>query len=46
MPQERLLLTIIPFGYPARAIGDDVEKDRKPLDEVAHAEVYGQPYEG
>lgn len=46
VPREQLLLTIIPFGYPAQPIGDDVEKDRKPLDEVAHAERYGQPYAG
>jgi len=45
-PQERLVLTIIPFGYPTQAIGDDVEKDRKPLAEVAHAEVFGRPYQG
>lgn len=46
VPQERLVLTIIPFGYPTREIGDDVKKDRKPLSEVAHAEAYGRPYEG
>lgn len=46
VPQERLLLTIIPFGYPTREIGDDVTKNRKPLAEVAHEEVYGQPYAG
>ena len=46
VPQEQLLLTIIPFGYPAQEIGDDVTKDRKRLAEVAHEEVYGQPYEG
>ena len=44
--RERLLLTIIPFGYPTHAIGEDVEKDRKRLSQVAHAEVYGRPYEG
>ncbi len=46
VPQERMVLTIIPFGYPEREIGTDVEKDRKPLGEVAHAEAYGRPYEG
>lgn len=46
VPQERLVLTIIPFGYPTRQIDDDVKKDRKPLSDVAHAEAYGQPYEG
>ena len=46
VPQERMVLTIIPFGYPEREIGADVEKDRKPLAEVAHAEAYGRPYEG
>lgn len=46
VPQERLVLTIIPFGYPAQTIGDDVQKDRKPLGDVAHTEVYGRSYEG
>lgn len=43
VPQERLLLTIVPFGYPDRPVGRGV-KDRKPLSELVHAEEYGQPY--
>lgn len=44
VPDDLMLLTIIPFGYPEEAIGDDVHKDRKPLSEIAHVERYGQPY--
>lgn len=44
VPDELMLLTIIPFGYPEEEIGDDVEKERKPLSEIAHREQYGQPY--
>lgn len=45
VPQERLLLTIVPFGYPDREVGRGI-KDRKPLAEIAHAERYGDPYQG
>ena len=44
MPDDFYLLTVVPFGYPARKIGLG-KKDRKPLLEVAHAERYGQPIE-
>jgi hypothetical protein len=40
-----MILTIIPFGYPDREIGAG-RKNRKPLDEVAHREQFGQPYRG
>jgi nitroreductase len=43
IPADLMVLTIIPFGYPAKEIGQGV-KDRKPLSEVAHAERYGSPY--
>ena len=43
IPEDRTLLAIIPFGYPARDVGSGI-KDRKPLSEIAHAEKYGQPY--
>jgi nitroreductase len=43
LPEERMVLTVIPFGYPAAAVGQGL-KDRKPLSEVAHAERYGRPY--
>jgi nitroreductase len=37
------VLAILPFGYPARAVGRGV-KDRKPLRDVAHLERYGRPF--
>ncbi len=44
VPVERMILNIIPFGYPAREVGQGI-KDRKPLSEIAHAETFGQPFE-
>jgi nitroreductase len=38
------VLAILPFGYPARALGRG-RKQRKPLREVAHLERYGRPFE-
>jgi nitroreductase len=38
------VLAILPFGYPARAVGRG-KKQRKPLREVAHLERYGRPFE-
>ncbi len=38
------ILSILPFGYPARAVGRG-KKRRKPLREVAHLERYGRPFE-
>ena len=38
------VLAILPFGYPARALGRG-KKQRKPLREVAHLERYGRPFE-
>jgi nitroreductase len=38
------VLAILPFGYPARAIGKG-KKQRKALREVAHLERYGRPFE-
>jgi len=43
IPQDQTILTIIPFGYPAKAVGAGI-KNRKPLSEVAHAEKFGQPF--
>jgi nitroreductase len=37
------VLAIVPFGYPAQAIGKG-KKQRKPLSEVAHRERFGQPF--
>ena len=38
------VLAILPFGYPARAVGKG-KKQRKPLRQVAHLERYGRPFE-
>ena len=38
------VLAILPFGYPARAVGKG-RKQRKALSEVAHLERYGHPFE-
>src|SRR6267378_2871552 len=38
------VLAILPFGYPARAVGRG-KKQRKPLREVAHLERYGRAFE-
>jgi nitroreductase len=43
IPAERMVLTILPFGYPAQAVGQGI-KARKPLAEIAHQETFGQPY--
>jgi nitroreductase len=44
IPQGRMVLTIIPFGYPTRQLGAG-RKERKPLAEVAHEEKFGQPWQ-
>jgi nitroreductase len=38
------VLAILPFGYPARAVGRG-NKQRKPLRDVAHLEKYGRRFE-
>lgn len=43
MPASLDVLAILPFGYPARAVGGG-KKQRKPLPEVAHLERYGRPF--
>lgn len=43
IPTEMDLLAILPFGYPADAVGRG-KKQRKPLGEVVHRERYGQPF--
>ena len=37
------ILTIVPFGYPARQIGAGIKK-RKPLAEIASRGRFGQPF--
>jgi nitroreductase len=44
IPDELEVLAIVPFGYPAQAIGRG-KKQRKSLSEVAHRERFGQPFE-
>jgi nitroreductase len=44
IPANLDVLAILPFGYPARAVGRG-KKERKPLREVAHLERYGRPLE-
>ena len=44
IPEELNLLTILPLGYPAAALGRG-KKERKPLAEIASRERYGQPFE-
>ncbi len=44
IPTGMEVLAIIPFGYPAEAIGRG-KKKRKPLNEVVSRERYGQPFD-
>jgi nitroreductase len=43
IPAELDVLAVLPFGYPATAVGRG-KKERKPLAEVAHRERFGQPF--
>jgi nitroreductase len=43
IPEELDVLAIVPFGYPATAVGRG-KKERKPLGEVVQRERYGQPF--
>src|SRR6059036_2362936 len=42
IPEQYDVLAVIPFGYPARAVGKG-KKSRKPFGEVVSAERFGQP---
>jgi nitroreductase len=44
IPASLDVLAILPFGYPARAVGRG-NKQRKPLRDVAHLEKYGCRFE-
>ena len=44
IPEEVSVLAILPFGYPAEAIGKG-QKKRKPLGEVAFSERWGNSFE-
>jgi nitroreductase len=43
IPEDVTVLAIVPFGYPAGAVGKG-QKKRKPLSEVANNERWGQPF--
>jgi nitroreductase len=43
IPEELDVAAILPFGYPAAAVGQG-RKERKPLAEIAHRERWGTPY--
>lgn len=45
IPADRMVLTVIPFGYPTKKLGAGL-KDRKALAAIAHTEQFGQPYQG
>lgn len=45
VPQDRMVLNVLPFGYPTANIGEGI-KDRRPLGDVAHAEAYGRSFSG
>jgi nitroreductase len=44
IPEEVSVLAILPFGYPAEAVGKG-QKKRKSLGEVAYNERWGNPFE-
>ena len=44
IPASLDVLAVLPFGYPARAVGRG-KKQRKALREIAHSEKYGKPFE-
>ena len=43
IPKDLDVLAILPFGYPAKALGKG-KKKRKPLAQVAHGERFSQPF--
>ncbi len=43
IPEEISVLAILPFGYPAEAVGKG-QKKRKPLGEIAYNERWGKPF--
>jgi nitroreductase len=44
LPAELDVLAVVPFGYPAQALGRG-KKQRRPLGEVASSERYGQAFD-
>ena len=46
IPDHLVLLTVLPFGYRLHAnMGTRGRRDRKSLEQVAHVERFGEPYE-
>jgi nitroreductase len=43
IPADLDVLAVLPLGYPADAIGQG-KKNRKPLDQIAHRERWGQSF--
>jgi nitroreductase len=43
IPAEIDVLAVLPLGYPVDAVGRG-KKQRKPLDQIAHRERWGQPF--
>jgi nitroreductase len=43
IPQDKDVLAVLPFGYPAKTVGKG-KKNRKPLAEVASRDRYDQPF--
>ncbi len=43
IPEEISVLAILPFGYPAEAVGKG-QKKRKPLGEIVYNERWGEPF--
>ncbi len=44
IPNEFQVLSMVPFGYPAKSVGQG-KKKRKSLAQVAHRERFDQPFE-
>jgi len=43
IPADVEVMAILPFGYPVKKLGKG-RKNRKPLEQVAHREHFGQPF--
>ena len=43
IPADVEAMAILPFGYPVKKLGKG-HKNRKPLEQVAHREHFGQPF--
>jgi nitroreductase len=43
VPLDKMILVVIPFGYPAEKVGRG-KKKRKPMSEVVYTEKFGVPF--